>query len=767
MSRTATVQPIQTVVWEDKYQYNNETSIQDTFKRMITGVCGEESEEYKVEAFKALEDRRMIPAGRIHSGAGTDKRVTLINCFVSDTIQDSLTTIEDEPGLGIMDALAAASYTQQMGGGIGMDFSTIRPAGALVKRTASVSSGVLHFMDMWHAMCQTIMSSGTRRGAMMGTLRIDHPDIIGFIKAKQTKGRMSNFNVSALLTKDFMAAMKAGKDWDLLFHVPRADGEHVASYEVDGVTQYVYQRLPAQDLWNTLMEATYIHAEPGCIFIDRVNEMNNLSYCEQIAATNPCGEQPLPPNGDCNLGHINLAVMVIDPFGPNAEFDFPLLRKTIRTMTRFQDDVIDASMYPTPAQKIEAETKRRLGMGYTGLANALQQLKMAYGSLPAVEMTRRITMEMALAAYDASVDLAIERGSFPAYDAEAFLKSPYVSKLPTALRDRIKKHGIRNGVLLTLAPVGTVSVVAGNLSSGIEPVFAFEYQRKYRQFTREGEESYLDFTVYDYGYLLYHQILGVEPGSVELPTYMNSAQTLTVDEHLNMQAAAQEWIDSSISKTLNCDESMSFEDFKDIYERADDLGLKGCTTYRPDPRSERGVILTTEKAKPTHQEKIPMQEVLEGRRYRLKWPGSDSAMYLAINDYVDEEGQRRPFEIFINSKGTQHDEWITSLTLMITGIFRRGGDVTFISEELKQVISSAGGAWINGDYVASQAALIGATIEKHFAHLGLITSPSEPASSDESQPIQTGGICPSCSAPTLVRKEGCKECTSCGYSACG
>lgn len=337
------------------------------------------------------------------------------------------------------------------------------------------------------------------------------------------------------------------------------------------------------------------------------------------------------------------------------------------------------------------------------------------------------------------------------------------------MRDEIKATGIRNAVLLSLAPTGTISIVAGNVSSGIEPSFSFNYDRKVLKKDRDGRDYQEEYTVYDYGYLLYHRIRHPDKpiGSVELPSYMNSAFSLSVDEHLQMQGAAQEWIDSSISKTINCPTEMTLEDFRDVYLKAYDIGLKGCTTYRPDPRSERGSVLSTGPSTPKDSiEKIPMQEELEGRRYRLKWPGSSAAMYVTINDYTDEEGQRRPFEIFINTKTAEHDDWITALTLMITGIFRRGGDVTFIIEELKQVISANGGAWVNGHYVGSIVALIGDTIETHFKRIGLLEEVSEPAS-PSGEIHEIGTTCPSCKAPTMIRQEGCKKCISCGHSSCG
>lgn len=824
------IQPITEAIWREKYRYADENSIDETFTRVVNGICKTTSDADA--SLTALLERRMVPGGRVIAGAGTGKRVTLINCFVSPEIQDSVSTEPGQPGLGIMDTLRVAAVTQQMGGGIGMDFSPVRPAGAVVKRTGSVSSGVLPFMDMWHAMCGTIMSSGSRRGAMMATLGIWHPDVLDFVKAKHTKNRLTNFNVSVLVTDAFMEAVAADADWDLYSTVPRADGVHVDMYNtslsrVDGTdidfntcsdfghfvpsgeTRYIYCRIKARELWDQIIEGTYVYAEPGVVFIDRVNHLNNLWYCEKISAVNPCGEQFLPPNGDCNLGHVNLAVMVKDPFTPEARFDYDTLRQSARTMVRFLDNVLDVSLFPTEEQRAEAQSKRRIGLGFTGLANALQMVRVRYGSPMAVEITRQITRELCLAVYDESVNLAVERGPFPLFDADQYLAGNFVQRLPDQLRDRIRKHGIRNGVLLTVAPTGTTSILVGNVSSGIEPVIALEAKRKVLQ----DDGSYKTFDVLDYGYLKYLEHVGGAP-SIDLPDFIDcTVADLTVDDHLGMQAAAQEWIDSAISKTVNCPESMTFGEFKGVYARAYELGLKGCTTFRPDPRSGRGQVITARSdeapsapaaaPQPAHLapvEKVPMQEVAEGRRYRIKWPHADSAFYVMITDYLDGVGQRRPFEIFIMTKSAQHDEWMKALAVLITAIFRRGGDVSFIVDELKQVYSPSGGVFHGGRYINSLVAAIGYKIDEHLQWLGLVKSADhkvdqfsalaalaalpvevniseiEKHLTSELLTTRPGGYvvvpeirerCARCNAPSIIHQEGCRKCTSCGASDCG
>lgn len=773
-------------IWKDKYA-GTDVSLEATFLRVHTALTEGWNQTHKDDLLMFLNDRAIVPAGRILAGAGTDKRVTLINCFVSPVIQDSMRTHDDREGVGIMDALAVAAYTQQMGGGIGMGFGTVRPRGATVKRTGSVSSGVVEFMRMWNAMCGTIKSSGSRRGAMMATLPIWHPDIEEFITAKHVGGQLTNFNVSILVTDEFMTALHKGGDWDLTFPVPRDDDEHVDIYEKDGVTQYVYKRVKAADLWALAIRSTYEHAEPGVIFIDRVNLANNLYYCEDIQATNPCGEQPLPPNGDCNLGHINLNRFVAEPFTPNAHIDEERLKAAVASAVRMLDSVIDHTQFPTEEQAVEAFNKRRVGLGYTGLANMLQKMGHRYGSFPAMILTGKVTKIIAEAAYWTSVEMAKEKDPFPAYDAVAFSKAEFVQKLPEELQEAIAEFGIRNGVLLSLAPTGTTSTVLGNVSSGIEPVFSLAYFRKVLQEAGDFKE----YSTIDAGVLDYWRTTGLEIDILSeltsaaregkdlnkviaqyVPAYFNTADSLSVEEHLGMQAAAQEWIDAAISKTVNCPMDMTYDDFQKVYLRAYELELKGCTTYRPNPDSNRGSVLsTTSQTAPAVQtlQPIPMQDILEGRRYRVNWPGH-SAIYVSVHDYYDAQGARRPFEVFINTKDAVHDEWIKALALTITGIFRRGGDVSFVADELKSVISATGGQFLKGRYIPSLVAAIGDSLGQHFEWLKLARAKGvepEIVLTKTTPAIATGLRCSKCSSPTLVKKEGCESCTTCGYSACG
>ena len=544
--------PIAEQMWDMKYRLKEydgtpiDLTVQDTWSRVAKDLASvEDNPEYwEGEFYKALESFKFIPAGRINAGAGSDRNVTLFNCFVMGTVPDSLA--------GIFDMLKEACITMQQGGGIGYDFSTIRPQGAEVKGVASDASGPLSFMDVWDAGCRTIMSAGTRRGAMMATLRCDHPDVERFIEAKRDPLRLRMFNMSVLITDPFMDAVDKDEDWDLVF-----DGK-------------VYKTIKARTLWDKIMLSTYNYAEPGVIFIDRINDMNNLNYCETIAATNPCGEQPLPPYGACLLGSINVAAVLHDDYS----IDAVTLAETVQTAVRMMDNVVDVSKFPLPAQEQEAKDKRRIGLGVTGLADWLALCGVPYGSDKAVEMTDFLMAFIANEAYRTSVELAKEKGSFPLFDKEEFLKSEFVKNLDTDVKEGIAEYGIRNALLTSIAPTGTISLYAGNVSSGIEPIFALEYERKVMQ--KDG--SHVVELVQDYAVNKWKRDHGSEP----LPDSFVTAQTLTPSDHIRMQAAAQKWVDSSISKTVNCPEDISFDDFKAVYMEAWKTGCKGCTTYRPN-----------------------------------------------------------------------------------------------------------------------------------------------------------------------------------------
>ncbi|MCW2242732.1 LAGLIDADG family homing endonuclease [Azospirillum canadense] len=1154
-------------IWDMKYRFKTaegepvDREIADTWRRVATALAAPESDPqaWAPHFEEALSRFEFLPAGRILAGAGTGRSVTLFNCFVMGTIEDDLGSIFAH--------LREAALTMQQGGGIGYDFSTLRPKGAPVHGVGADASGPLSFMDVWDSMCRTIMSAGARRGAMMATLRCDHPDIEAFIDAKREPGRLRMFNLSVLVTDAFMDAVKADKPWPLVF------GDRV------------YRVVQARALWDRIMQATYAYAEPGVIFIDRINESNNLRYAERISATNPCvsadtwvqtaegprrvgdlvgrpfmavvngvsfpstpegffktgtkpllritttdgfalrvtadhpvrsvvtmtrygiesawtkagtiapgdrivlnehgtdlhwegaygeaegylvgllvgdgtlkedkavlsvwpgeatvngglqrpgvagvmdaalaaahslphrsdfngwvtvpgrgerrlalgsvkrivmelgmapgsktitpavertssafhrgflrglfdadgavlgdhekgisirlaqsdldrlravqrmllrlgivgrlyaerrpagmrllpdgkggrkeyqcaadheliiakdnvsrfaerigfadtekqarlraaiagyrrtpnrerfvaevatvtedgvedvydaqilganafdangvlvhncGEQPLPPYGACLLGSINLAGLVRDPFEDTARLDMDRLRELTALAVRMMDNVVDASRFPLPEQAREAQAKRRIGLGVTGLADALILCRTRYGTERAVALTDSWLGTIKNEAYRTSARLAAEKGAFPLFDRDAYLAAPMVRSLDADVRALIERHGVRNALLTSIAPTGTISLFADNVSSGIEPVFSYSYERTVLlpDGARRTEE------VSDHAYRLFRAAFGPDR---PLPDYFVDAQVLTPAEHVVMQAAAQRHIDSSISKTINCPEDLPFDAFKDVYRQAYELGCKGCTTYRPN--AVTGSVLAVKKEEPKAETPPPAPpvpaetgghrgevgsvvymtkpldrpEALPGETYKVRWPDSDHAMYITINDII-EGGRRRPFEVFINSKNMEHYAWTVALTRMISAVFRRGGDVSFVVEELKAVFDPRGGAWMQGRYVPSLLAAIGDVIERHLKAIGMLPEPDtllaeaarkamgdpevarptiEPPAversaveqSVEPRPVPTRQ-CPKCGQPGLIRQEGCDTCLNCGYSKC-
>ncbi|MGO9171291.1 MAG: LAGLIDADG family homing endonuclease [Rhodomicrobium sp.] len=1139
--------PVSQQIWEGKYRHQPpggqaERSVEDSWARVASAAAaaerGANRKVWERRFLDSMADFAFIPAGRVLAGAGTGRDVTLFNCFVMGAIGDDMGSIFAN--------VREAALTLQQGGGIGHDFSTLRPKGAPVRGVGADASGPVSFMDVWDAMCKTIMSAGSRRGAMMGTLRCDHPDIEAFIEAKADPARLRNFNLSVLATDAFMQAVKADAAWPLVF-----GGE-------------VFRTVSARGLWHKIMRSAYDYAEPGVIFIDRVNALNNLSYCESISSTNPCvtggtwihtsegprqaahlvgrdfearvdgasylspdgffctgvkpaihldtvegygisltanhrvrrvvkktrdlietewceagelnvsdrivlndhrpnvewpgphtyddgyliglligdgtlkadkavlsvwidpraaqasgsaaimasalqsaralkhrsdfrgwiavrgrseyrlslagvkrlaeslglspgkktigpqieeassafyrgflrgffdcdgsvqgnqrkgvsvrlaqsdlaqlkavqrmllrlgiasqiyrerrlagqrnlpdgkgsvrsyfcradhelvisgenlaqferqvgfgdsakgarlkdalkafkrrpnrerfiatirsiasgtpepvydaqvpgvnafdanglyvhncGEQPLPPYGACLLGSINLAALIEEPFTPAAKLGERRLETLVPTAVRLLDNIIDVSRYPLPAQEKEAKSKRRIGLGVTGLGDALILCGKHYGSEEGRDLAARWMAQIAHAAYAASAALAKEKGAFPLFDAAEFLKRPFPSSLPPSLQEEIRAHGIRNGVLTSIAPTGTISLLAGNVSSGIEPVFDFEYRR--RILAPSGAPHYE--TVEDYAVRLYRE----KSADAAFTDAFVTAHELTPQQHLLMQAALQRHVDASISKTVNCPRNIAFEDFETLYLDAYRLGLKGCTAYRPNPVTGEVLLSAPPPAAEALQPALPLplaapqaalagtlpqprDAVLSGFTYKLKWPGSDHAIYVTVNDTLDG-GRRRPFEIFINSKNLEHYAWTVALTRMISAIFRRGGDISFVVEELKAVFDPRGGAWMNGKYVPSLLAAIGDIIEQHLVHIGfagaapgagkagqggdgLIAKGAESgfeAAAGGSRIFASLAFCPRCGSPDVVFQEGCRVCRNCGFSTC-
>src|SRR5271168_1044277 len=781
-------------IWDMKYRLKSadgtpvDRDVADSWARVAMAAAEAEAPEKRREwalAFaEALAGYRFLPAGRILAGAGTERSVTLFNCFVMGTIPDDMG--------GIFAHLREAALTMQQGGGIGYDFSTLRPRGAPVKGVGADASGPLSFMDVWDAMCRTIMSAGYRRGAMMATLRCDHPDIEDFIEVKKEPGRLRMFNLSVLVTDALMKAVEENAPWELSFGGP------------DGA-KTTWKVLPARELWDKIMRATYAYAEPGVIFIDRINRRNNLYYCEEITATNPCGEQPLPAYGACLLGSINLASLIDHPFTSEARLDLERLRRLVPDCVRMMDNVVDISLFPLAQQQEEARQKRRIGLGVTGLADALILCGLRYGSAAAVAATESWLGTIQREAYLASTALAAEKGAFPLFDRERYLAGETVKGLDEEVRAQIAQHGIRNALLTSVAPTGTISLFADNVSSGIEPVFSFRHTRNVLMpdGTRREEE------VTDYAYRLFRRLKGE---FAPLPDYSVDAQSLTPEDHVVMQAAVQKHIDSSISKTINVPADIPFGRFKDVYLQAYALGCKGCTTYRPNEVT--GAVLAVRAEAPAagreaaRQQELPLPppapaaspkpadifeaggvvymtqplsrpEALPGQTYKVRWPDSEHALYITLNDIV-QDGRRRPFEVFINSKNMEHYAWTVALTRMISAVFRRGGDVSFVVEEMKAVFDPRGGAWVDGKYVPSLLAEIGEVIERHMIEIGFLPARQQRTAMTDQKVAAAGDAlltdqrsrpvglaqCPKCGQAALIRIEGCDQCTNCDYSKC-
>ena len=764
-------------IWDQKYRLKNgdgmaiDDSVEATWNRVANSVAIAEQEadrgHWRNAFYKLLSERTFLPAGRILAGAGTDRHVTLFNCFVMGTIEDDLSSIFDN--------VKEAALTMQQGGGIGHDFSTIRPRGAKVHSVGSDASGPVSFMSVWDSMCRTIMSAGTRRGAMMGTLACDHPDIEEFIQVKSNSDKLRMFNLSVLVNEAFMTAVRNDLDWQLKFN-----GKN-------------YKKLNARTLWDKIMRANYEYAEPGVIFIDRINHQNPLSYCEEISATNPCGEQPLPPYGACLLGSVNLPELVEHPFKESSELNEKRLEVVVKTAVRFLDNVIDISNYPLSAQWTEATSKRRIGLGLTGLADALAMCRLHYGTDQARKTAASWMQKISSVALKTSTELAAEKGSFPLFNCQSYLNSKIGKSLSEDLRTAIRTNGLRNGLTTSIAPTGTISLFAGNVSSGIEPIFDYSYNRQF--LSSDGTQT--EETVEDFAYRKFRKQHGQ---NADLPDYFVTSQNLKPEHHLLMQAALQPYVDSAISKTVNCPENIPFEEFKNLYLKADELGLKGCTTYRPNKIT--GSVLSTKsetKSPKTklHPEKnvlaespieqrqlvdlgsdefdnsgeivymsepLEREEALSGRTYKLKWPDSDHAIYVTINDIV-QDGRHRPFEIFINSKNMEHYAWTIALTRMISAVFRRGGDVSFVVEELQAIFDPRGGQWLNGQYVPSLLAAIGNIIERHMINIGFSPQKPEIVATDSATMLQKK-YCPRCGIRGLIYQEGCLTCRNCGFSKC-
>ena len=798
---TAT-QPISHDVLKEKYLKPGESGLEDVYRRVARALASVElpAEREKHEAL-FLENLHAgaIGAGRIMSAAGTAIQATLINCFVQP-VGDCIQGVDDGGYPGIYEALREAAETMRRGGGVGYDFSRIRPRNAEVKGTSSMASGPCSYINVFDQSCSTVESAGARRGAQMGVLRIDHPDVMEFITAKRTPGRWNNFNVSVGMSDGFMQALNDDQPWELV-HKARPGAGLIAKgafQRADGL--WVYQTVAARELWDTVMTSAYDFAEPGILFLDNINTDNNLRYCESIAATNPCGEQPLPPYGCCDLGPIILTRFVRHPFGFDGEpeFDFEAFEASVATQVRALDNVLEVTFWPLPQQQAESSAKRRIGVGFTGLGNALTMLRLRYDAPEGRDMAARIAERLRDAAYAASVALAAEKGAFPKFDAEGYLApGTFASRLPAELQQAIRAGGIRNSHLLSIAPTGTVSLAfADNASNGIEPAFSWMYKRK----KRESDGSTTEYAVEDHAWRLYRELGG---DVNRLPDYFVSALEMSATSHIAMMQAVQPFIDTAISKTVNVPADCAYDDFKSLYHQAWRAGLKGLATYRPN--AILGSVLevhASPEAMPAAAAAAPvdpMRTVIESRP-----KGALSAVAEKV-EYWTQEGHKtlyivvsflpvpaatgagmvdRAIEFFMPvGQSGESQQWITSSMRMLS-LAARGGFLERALSDMRKVAWDRGpvrlGTYEKADgtrvplwhdsEVAAIAYAVQNIIARRAAFSAASLAPAEPAqvAASLAPPVMAGKKCSECGAHAVIRKDGCDYCTQCGHlGTCG
>jgi ribonucleoside-diphosphate reductase alpha chain len=803
-------QPISQDVLAEKYLKPGETGVEDIYRRVARALASVENEAERAkweQVFLANLHAGAIGAGRIMSAAGTDIQATLINCFVQP-VGDCIQGMDDEGFPGIYEALREAAETMRRGGGVGYDFSRIRPKGAEVKGTHSMASGPCSYINVFDQSCSTVESAGARRGAQMGVLRIDHPDVMEFITAKRTPGRWNNFNVSVGVSDAFMEAVGQDQPWELV-HKSRPSAkliENGAYQRADGM--WVYQTLAVRGLWDTIMKSAYDFAEPGILFLDQIGTDNNLNYCETISATNPCGEQPLPPYGCCDLGPVILTRFVRNPFGFGGEpsFDFEAFEKVVATQVRALDNVLEVTFWPLPQQREESTAKRRIGVGFTGMGNALAMLCQRYDRDEGRATAAKIAEHMRNAAYTASVALAQEKGKFPKFDAKGYLaEGTFASRLPDAIKAQIRKHGIRNSHLLSIAPTGTVSLAfADNASNGIEPPFSWMYRRK----KREADGSTSEYAVEDHAWRLYRELGG---DVNKLPAYFVNALEMTAGEHIAMMQAVQPFVDTAISKTVNVAADYPFDDFKNLYQQAWRAHLKGMATYRPN--SILGSVLDTGSAANDAEQATaavksaalvdPMRSVIESRPKGALSAVADkieywtqeghNTLYIVVSFLPVSTGDGdatvdRAIEFFMPvGQNGESQQWITS-TMRILSLAARGGFLERALGDMRKVAWDRGPVrlgtyekadgthipmWHDSEVAAIAFALQNIIARRSNAPKAASSELSHGSSAAPELPGMTSAVmagkkCPECGAHAMIRKDGCDYCTQCGHlGSCG
>lgn len=798
-------QPISDDVLQEKYLKPGEHGVQDLFARVARALASVEPLAVRAEMEARFLDNLYagaIGAGRIMSAAGTDIQATLINCFVQP-VGDCIQGFDDEGYPGIYEALREAAETMRRGGGVGYDFSRIRPKGARVRATASVASGPCSYINVFDQSCATVESAGARRGAQMGVLRIDHPDVVEFITAKRTPGRWNNFNVSVAVPDAFLQAVAQDHPWQLV-HRAQPGVEHMAQgahQREDG--QWVYQTLPARELWDTIMRSAYDFAEPGILFLDRIEQDNNLRALETISATNPCGEQPLPPYGCCDLGPLILTAFVRNPFhaGGPAHFDFDAFERSAAVQVRALDNVLDLTFWPLPQQQQEAQAKRRIGVGFTGLGDALVMLGLRYNSSEGRAMAAQIAERLRNATYTASIELAQARGAFPLFDAGTYLENgTFASRLPEPLKQAIRQYGIRNSHLLSVAPTGTVSLAfADNASNGIEPAFSWTYTRKKRQ----ADGTTQSYEVQDHAWRVYKALGG---NTDHLPEAFVTALSMSAHDHIAMMQAVQPFIDTAISKTVNVPANYPYEDFKDLYMQAWRARLKGLATYRPN--AILGSVLEVTPAPAASEAPAsapaidPMRTVIESRpkgaldavaeKIEYWTHEGQKTLYLIVSFLPMPSGngeatQDRAIEFFMPvGQNGESQQWITS-SMRLLSLAARGGFLERALQDMRKVAWDRGpvrlgtrvredGAtiplWHDSEVAAMAYAIqniLAQRAQRAITGTSAITAtPNEVSSESSDLPVMAGKKCPECGARAVIRKDGCDYCTQCGHvGSCG